>query len=217
MQCNATLDRRQTSHGEIVLRRRGDDYQIIANGVFLMQTSGGDSERRMVTAAAGMASQCTSVLIGGLGVGHSLVQAAQLAGVRRVVVVELHEAVVEWHRGPLRPWSSTAMDDSRVEVVTADLIDRVEQTDEQFDIICADIDNGPDWTVTDTNARLYGPAGLALLNRRLRPGGAVAIWAAQPSPAFADAMTAVWPTTRTVHVDVPRGAPDAIYLGRKPR
>ena len=45
------LDRREGPFGEVVLRRHGDLLQIIANGTFLMDTSDGRSERRLVDAA----------------------------------------------------------------------------------------------------------------------------------------------------------------------
>ena len=33
--------------------------------------------------------------------------------------------------------------------------------------MCVDVDNGPDWTVTEDNDRLYGTIGTELLHRRL--------------------------------------------------
>ena len=45
------LDRREGPYGEVVLRRHGALLQIIANGCFLMDTSDGRSERRLVDAA----------------------------------------------------------------------------------------------------------------------------------------------------------------------
>lgn len=42
------VDRRAGVAGEVVLRRRGGGYEIIANGCFLMDTSDGRSERLLV-------------------------------------------------------------------------------------------------------------------------------------------------------------------------
>ncbi|NEE34025.1 spermidine synthase, partial [Streptomyces sp. SID7982] len=39
------LDRREGPFGEVVLRERGEHFEIIANGCFLMDTSDGRSER----------------------------------------------------------------------------------------------------------------------------------------------------------------------------
>ena len=46
-----TVDRREGPYGEVALRRRGEHFEIIANGCFLMDTSDGRSERLMVDAA----------------------------------------------------------------------------------------------------------------------------------------------------------------------
>ncbi|MQS06762.1 spermidine synthase, partial [Streptomyces sp. IF17] len=45
------VDRRVGSLGELVLRRHGGVFQVIANGCFLMDTSDGRSERLLVRAA----------------------------------------------------------------------------------------------------------------------------------------------------------------------
>ncbi|NED81060.1 spermidine synthase, partial [Streptomyces sp. SID11233] len=85
--------------GEVVLRRHGDLLQIIANGTFLMDTSDGRSERLLVDAALGALDgrPAPSVLVGGLGVGFSLVRAAGQERWGRIVVAEREEAIVEWH------------------------------------------------------------------------------------------------------------------------
>lgn len=46
-----TLDRREGPYGEVVLRERGEHFEIIANGCFLMDTSDGRSERLLIDAA----------------------------------------------------------------------------------------------------------------------------------------------------------------------
>lgn len=70
-----TLDRREGPYGEVVLRRRDEHYEIIANGTFLMDTSDGRSERRLIDAARDALPDESrvgaTVLIGGLGVGFS--------------------------------------------------------------------------------------------------------------------------------------------------
>src|SRR6266550_786837 len=45
------LERVVTRRGELVLRKSGAEFEIISNGVFLMDTRDGRSERLMVTAA----------------------------------------------------------------------------------------------------------------------------------------------------------------------
>ncbi|MFJ7965120.1 spermidine synthase [Streptomyces sp. NPDC096324] len=214
------IDRRQGPYGEVVLRRHGGLLQIIANGCFLMDTSDGRSERLLMDAAydALDGRPEPSVLIGGLGVGFSLTHAA--AGDRwgRITVVERERAIIDWHRdGPLAALSAGALADPRTDIVERDLVDYVNEISDTFDALCLDIDNGPDWTVTDGNAGLYGASGLASCARALRPGGVLAVWSAQPSPEFEGTLrNAGFRRVRTEVVPVARGVPDVVHLAVRP-
>ncbi|MEV6007767.1 spermidine synthase [Streptomyces sp. NPDC051976] len=212
-----TVDRREGPYGEVVLRRRGRRFEIIANGCFLMDTSDGRSERLLVDAALeALPADRTglSVLIGGLGVGFSLARAAAEPRWARIAVVERERAVIDWHRaGHLAPFSEGALDDPRVAIVPRDLVAHVHEADVTYDALCLDIDNGPDWTVTEDNGGLYGPAGLAACRERLAPGGVLAVWSARPSAGFEDALRAAgFTSVRTLEVRVTRGVPDVVHL-----
>ncbi|MFJ8860061.1 spermidine synthase [Streptomyces sp. NPDC102451] len=211
------LDRREGPFGEVVLREHGDGFEIIANGCFLMDTSDGRSERLLIDAAlaslpAGRPDP--SVLIGGLGVGFSLVRAAGEPRWGRIAVVERELAIVDWHLdGPLSRISGDALADPRTEILRTDLVDHLRTTTERYDALCLDIDNGPDWTVTQDNGNLYSPAGLAACRARLTPGGVLAVWSAQPSEAFGDALrNAGFHAVTTEEVAVARGVPDVVHL-----
>lgn len=216
------LDRREGPHGEIVLRQRGAHHEIIANGCFLMDTSDGRSERMLVDAAydalaaAGREHPC--VLIGGLGVGFSLAHAAANPGWRRITVVEREQAIIDWHRaGPLAAISGQALADPRSVILHTDLIAHLRTTTDRYDALCLDIDNGPDWTVTDDNGNLYSPPGLAACQGVLEPGGILAVWSAQPSPAFEDALrNAGFTGVKTEEIRVARGVPDVVHLAVRP-
>ncbi|WP_330177663.1 spermidine synthase [Streptomyces sp. NBC_01498] len=235
-----TLDRRDGPYGEIVLRRRpgdgadsGDVHEIIANGTFLMDTSDGRSERLLIDAAqASLAPDRRdgrpTVLIGGLGVGFSLAHAAADPRWGRIVVVEREQAVIDWHhRGPLARISGAALGDPRTVILHTDLVGHLRTATEEaretgehidrYDALCLDIDNGPGWTVTDENAGLYAPGGLAACLERLNPGGVLAVWSAQPSPAFEEALrNAGFTGVRTEEITVARGVPDVVHLGIRP-
>ncbi|WP_073948287.1 spermidine synthase family protein [Streptomyces kebangsaanensis] len=214
------LDRREGPYGEVVLRRHGALLQIIANGCFLMDTSDGRSERLLVDAAltALDARPEPGVLIGGLGVGFSLVHAAANPRWGRITVVEREPAIVGWHRdGPLAELTARALADPRTEVVEADLVAYVNETSATFDALCLDIDNGPDWTVTEDNEELYRPTGLASCARVLTPGGVLAVWSAKPSPEFEGTLRNVgFQQVRTEEIPVARGVPDVVHLGVRP-
>ncbi|MFI6152466.1 spermidine synthase [Kitasatospora sp. NPDC051170] len=220
-----TLDRREGPYGEVVLRQRGRDFEIIANGCFLMDTADGRSERLLIQAAldeldrTGAAREGgPSVLIGGLGVGFSLAYAAAEPRWGRIAVVERETAIIDWHRGgPLGAFSAGALEDARVEVLHTDLLEYLAAADgERYDALCLDIDNGPDWTVTESNDGLYGADGLAVLWHRLRAGGVLAVWSAQPSSAFEEALRAAGFSDVVTHeIPVSRGVPDVVHLARR--
>ncbi|GIJ55922.1 spermidine synthase [Virgisporangium aurantiacum] len=204
-----TIDRAVTERGEIVLRRRGDDFEIISNGVFLMDTRNGESERLLVTAALDACRSPDHVLIGGLGVGFSLAEAVRSASPKIITVVEIEPTVIAWHRDHL---GAGGLADPRVRVVRADLMAHLADRADEYDVICLDVDNGPEWTVTDDNRALYGDHGLSLLRSRLRPGGVLAVWSAAESAAFAARLAAMFGRVTTIRVPVPRGAPDVVWV-----
>lgn len=201
--------------GELVLRREGAALEVIENGVFLMDTRNGESERLLVTGAADLLAPGARVLIGGLGVGFSLRAALDHPHVGSVVVVEREPAVIAWNRtGPLCEVHGAALEDHRVSLVEADLVSWLSSSRETFDALCLDIDNGPEWTVTEGNAPLYGESGVDGLARLLRPGGVLAVWSAGASPAFTDRLQGRFADVRVVEVPVPRGEPDVLWFAR---
>lgn len=179
------IERAETPRGELQLQRRGDAYEIIANGCFLMATYNGGSERALVDLARRRHPRIRRILIGGLGVGYTLRAALDAPGVERVTVVEIEPKVVEWNRTVLAPYSGHALEDGRVELVVDDLA-RFLRTGrrEPYDLIALDTDNGPDWTVFEQNADLWSEEGLGRLEGWLAPGGVLAFWSAGASPGF---------------------------------
>ena len=208
------LDRVQGRSGELVLTRRGPHLEVVGNGVFLMDTRDGRSERLLATAALDRHPRPGRVLVGGLGVGVTLRAVLADPRVTAVEVVEVEEALVGWHRRGLLP--DAGLDDPRVAVTVSDLRDVLAGPGRGFDLICLDVDNGPDWTVTEGNRALYDAAGTARLVRRLRPGGVLAVWSARPVPAYDRQLRQHLCDVETLTVPVARGEPDAVHLGRRP-
>lgn len=212
--------------GELVLRRTREHWEVFSNGVFLMDTRDGASEREMVRAALEgrpEGRRSARVLIGGLGVGFSAREALDDPRVGLVRVVELEPKIVEWHFGPLGEVAGRLPEEPRCDLVRADLAEWLEGAaraaaagGERYDAVCLDTDNGPDWTVREENGRLYGARAMDLLASVTAPGGAVAFWSAMRAPAFEDLLRGRFGEVRTVEVPARAGEPDVVYLVRVP-
>ena len=188
-----------------------------------MDTRDGRSERLLVRAALDRHPRPRRLLVGGLGVGFSLVEAVADLGLTAVDVVEIEPQLVAWHRRWFRDISAEALADPRVRVVVADLRDHLAVAaagpeDERYDVVCLDVDNGPGWTVFEGNAELYAPAGLRLALDSLGPRGVLAVWSAHASGHFESALAGLLDDVRRheVPVRLARGQPDVVYVGRKP-
>src|SRR5262249_48790177 len=140
------LERVGTRRGELVLRRSGAEFEIISNGVFLMDTRNGRSERLMVTAAPAPRPPAPPASpICGPGVGFALAEAVSQARVARVDVVEISAEIIGWHATHLRHLAAPAWEDGRVRVINADVVAWLARQQGPYDVICLDVDNGPEW------------------------------------------------------------------------
>lgn len=209
------LERHSSPRGDIQLQKRGQHFEIISNGTFLMATYNGASERLLVQAALDCCENPAQVLIGGLGVGFSLAEALRDDRVERATVVEIEEAVLAWNRSYLIELNHNALYDPRAEAIHADLIEWLAGCARLFDVICLDIDNGPDWMVYEENGALYNNSGLTLLGSRLNPGGVVSFWSASSAPDFEARLREFFPSVKRMTVDQQKGEPDYIYLAKK--
>ncbi|MFD1175727.1 spermine/spermidine synthase [Paenibacillus puldeungensis] len=208
------IERAQSPRGEIQLQQRGQYYEIISNGTFLMATYNGESERLLVRSALQHVDKPSQVLVGGLGVGFSLQEALRDPRVKEVTVVEIEPKVVEWNRTVLASVSDYALANPRTKLVQADLVAWIRETKQSFDLICLDIDNGPDWKVYDGNASLYDDKGLHVLKSRLNPNGCITFWSATPSPDFAGLLKTHFGNVEIQEIPQAHGDPDFIFLVR---
>jgi spermidine synthase len=214
------LDRTVTPDGdELVLRQRGDAFEIRFNGWELMSSRTSASEEalaRLVCEELGR--KPARVLVGGLGMGYTLRAILDAADANaRIVVAELAPLVVEWVRGPLASLAHHALDDPRVQIRIGSVVGVLSESSQSFDAILLDTDNGPEAIVHEPNALLYAREGLELAKTALQPGGAIAFWAADPSPAFENRLTLAGATWRRLEIDARGGnsGPEhSIYLAR---
>ena len=183
------LGRAQTPDGgaELVLYQRDSEFSIKADNWELMNSRTYGSEEAMAKLGCQNLAKHprARVLIGGLGMGYSVRMALDILGDdARVIVAELVPAVVEWNRGVLAHLAGHPLDDGRVELHVADVVQLIKTAGGSYDAIMLDVDNGPEAIVRKGNDWLYSVSGLATTYAALRRGGTLAIWSAGPQPAF---------------------------------
>ena len=126
------------------------------------------------------------VVVGGLGLGYTAVEALKDRRVVSLVVIDFLEAVIEWHQSGLVPLGQTLMDDARCRLVQADFFALSRDVSNSFDpdhptklhdAILLDIDHTPTHVLNQTNTHFYTEKGLGELAQHLKPGGVFAMWA----------------------------------------
>ena len=193
----AEVARADGPRGEVVLRRRlvehgADVLELRVNGVYVMDSQETSSEVQLAEAALGLVEHPREVVVGGLGLGYTLQAVLADPRVEHARVVEVEEALVGWMRDGTVPHGPAVLADRRVSVVTADVAQAVAEAKHDYDLVLLDVDNGPDHLVHEVNAAIYRPAFLHDVRRVLRPGGAVAVWSANPAPDLLAALRGVF-------------------------
>jgi spermidine synthase len=176
---------------DIQLKRRDDEYLILANGKPLMSSRLHGSEEALATLGCRRAVMLEQprVLVGGLGMGFTLRAVLDVLPFNAVVTVaELVPAVIEWNRGSLGTLAGHPLRDPRVRVQAADVGFTLRANRGRFDVVLLDTDNGPAAFTAADNAGLYDNAGVAAAFAALRPGGTLAVWSAWDDLKFAQRL-----------------------------
>lgn len=70
---------------------------------------------------------------------------------------------MEWNRTHIGHLANHPLNDPRVDVRVADVMDVLRAEPGRYDAILMDTDNGPDFTVRDANGAIYEDDGLRLV------------------------------------------------------
>ena len=234
------LDYSRTSLGELILRRRtvaalGDAclYEVKLDGEFLMSSIVNESEIALADLAmAEFGDADCSVLVGGLGLGHTAKAVLEFDNVQSLVVAEFLSEVIDWHERGLVPLGEELTGDPRCRIVHADffaLVDTGFDTGSGaavpsiYDAILVDIDHSPRFLLEPHHAAFYDPAGMQRLAGHVAPGGIFALWSVdEPDAAFLAALGAAFETVRTESIEffnpvVDSADSNTIYIARRGR
>ena len=231
------LDYRPTSIGALSLRRRHelklgvDVFEIKLGDEFLMSSLFTTSEialaRLGLTALAGVR---LDVIVGGLGLGYTAHAVLEHKRVNALIVVEMLEPVIDWHRAGLLPLGPTLVADERCRLVQGDFFDLAsgrtgfdpERPGRRFDAILVDIDHSPDALLNERSMGFYQADGLRALAAHLKPAGIFGLWSNdKPDQAFTDRLSSVFAEAKaepvTFHNPLQdRAFTQTVYLARVP-
>lgn len=204
------------------LRRRGDEYLIVADNLQLMSSEDEGSSRELAQLGCAHLKKGRAVrlLVGGLGMGYS--QRAALDGVGSKAVVEICElvpAVVQWNRDTLGALADFPLDDPRTELHVEDVRLRIDAADGRYDAILLDVDNGPTALAHKQNNALYDERGIKAAWRALKPGGVLGVWSFSDDERFTTRLERAGFTVKMHRVDGSRkgrGRYHVIWIAQRP-
>jgi len=202
------LDSRETRMGDLSLRRRRirslndiEVYEIKLGDEYLMSSLFHEAE--VALADIGLSEldgKAWDVVVGGLGLGYTAAAALNFEKLKRLIVVETLEPVIEWHKHGLIPHGRQLVTDSRCVLRQGDFFALTRQTGfdpaipgAQFDAVLLDIDHTPGFWLHPSHAYFYSEAGLGRLKSFLKPRGVFALWSNDPpESAFLDVLSRVF-------------------------
>ncbi len=217
------LDFRTTPLGDLLLRRRQspqlpgvDIFEVKLGDYFLMSSLFHEAEHQLSKLGlAEVEGDDLEVVVGGLGLGYTAVSALEETRVKRLIVIDYLEAVIEWHQQKLVPLGEPLSTDPRCELRHADFFEcskhiekgfDAKQPGKKFDAILLDIDHTPSNLLHPSNASFYGETGLTELKAHLKPNGVFALWAdGKPEPSFIEHLHRIFGNAQghTIEFDNP--------------
>ncbi len=188
------LGYQQTPLGDLTLRRRAEPrlgglevFEVKLGDEYLMSSLFTESERQLATLSLAPLSGELDVVIGGLGLGYTAAETLKNTNVKRLLVVDLFQAVIDWHQAGIVPNGKTLTADPRCELRRGDFFELARtgfdasDPERRFDAVLVDIDHSPDHYLDATNKSLYTTEGLTSIRQRLKPGGTFALWSNDPA------------------------------------
>ena len=210
------LDYLPTPIGALSLRRRRelslgvDIFEIKLGDEYLMSSLFTASEIALARLGLPELSGANlDVVVGGLGLGYTAQAVLEHEAVKSLVIIEVLDAVINWHEKGVLPLGPALTADPRSRFVLGDFFALAASKNgfdpntpaRRFNVILVDIDHSPDLLLDPQNAAFYQPTGLRRLAAHLLPSGVFALWSNElPDEAFTQRLTAVFAEARAERV-----------------
>jgi spermidine synthase len=154
---------------------------------YLMSSLFTEAEQQLATLGlAGLTGEL-DVVVGGLGLGYTAAEALKNKSVKHLLVIDLFQAVIDWHREGLVPLGRDLTNDPRCELRQGDFFELARTAFDakapgrKFDAVLLDIDHSPEHFLNQTNETFYTVKGLASIRKQLRDGGCFGLWSNDPA------------------------------------
>jgi len=161
------------------------------------------------------------------GLGYTAAEVLKNISVTHLLVIDLFQAVIDWHREGLVPNSNVLTSDARCELRQGDFFQLARtgfdagDAARKFDAVLLDIDHSPEHFLDETNESFYTREGFAAIKNQLKPGGVFALWSDDPaSEAFTAHLKAAFGSATAHNIEFPNpytGATsvNSVYVARR--
>ena len=230
------LGYQKTPLGELTLRRRPEPrlqnqevFEVKLGEEYLMSSLFTESERQLATLGLAPLEGELDVVIGGLGLGYTAAEALKNKRLRRLLVIDLFQAVIDWHQDGLVPMGKVLTEDVRCELRQGDFFDLActgfdtSAPERKFDAVLLDIDHSPEHHLDAGNKSFYTAEGLGSVQSQIKPGGCFALWSNDPANEdFTAHLTSVFGFANAHNIEFPNPytgsmSVNAVYVAKEHR
>lgn len=209
------LGYQRTPLGDLTLRRRLEPrlnnqevLEVKLGDEYLMSSLFTEAEQKLATFGLAPLEGDLDVVVGGLGLGYTAAEVLKNKRVSRLLVIDLFQTVIDWHREGLVPLGKVLSGDARCELRQGDFFELArtafDTPEKKFDAVLLDIDHSPEHLLDKTNKSFYTSAGLGSLRNQLKDGGVFALWSDDPaSDEFTDRLGEVFGSATAYNIEFP--------------